>query len=52
MTIADTLLQYNAMIRFYYKEDPNLLSDEELCFRIKELKFLAESGLLKAITLQ
>lgn len=38
---------YNAMIRFYYKENPDALDDMEYAKRIKELDWLSEEGLLK-----
>ena len=42
---------YDAMIRFFFKEDPDKLSDDEFVRRIKELRWLADEGFLKGITL-
>jgi hypothetical protein len=42
---------YDAMIRFFFKEDPDLLLDEDFVRRIKELRWLADEGFLKGITL-
>jgi hypothetical protein len=42
---------YDAMIRFFFKENPDHLSDEEYARRIKELRWLADEGFLKGITL-
>jgi hypothetical protein len=36
----------DAQIRFFFKENPDTLSDEEYCRRVKELKWLAEEGFL------
>jgi hypothetical protein len=38
---------YNAMIRFFFKENPERLSDMEFAQRVRELTFLAEEGFLK-----
>jgi hypothetical protein len=38
---------YNAMIRFFFKENPERLSDMEFAQRIRELTFLTEEGFLK-----
>jgi len=42
---------HNAMIRFFFKEKPEALSDEDFASRVKELKWLAECGFLRGITL-
>jgi len=42
---------YDAMIRFFFKEDPDTHSDDEYVRRIKELRWLADEGFLKGITL-
>jgi hypothetical protein len=42
---------YDAMIRFFFKEDPDPLSDDDFVRRIKELRWLADEGFLKGITL-
>jgi hypothetical protein len=42
---------YNAMIRFFFKENPDELSDVEFAQRVKELTFLSEEGFLKGIKL-
>jgi len=39
------------MIRLFFKENPDDLTDEEFAGRIKELKFLAEEGFLKGVKL-
>jgi hypothetical protein len=41
--------QNDAMIRFYFKENPDSLDDYEFARRVKELKFLSEQGMLKSI---
>lgn len=44
----DELIEvYDAMIRFHFKENPELLSDIDYASRIKELKWLADEGFLK-----
>jgi hypothetical protein len=44
----DELLHINdALIRFYFKENPDTLSDDQYAQRIKELRWLAEEGLTK-----
>lgn len=35
------------MIRYYFKEDPEMLSDEDFAVRVKELKWLADEGFLR-----
>jgi hypothetical protein len=42
---------YDAMIRFFFKEKPETLTDEEYAGRIKELRWLAENGFLQGIRL-
>lgn len=42
---------YNAMIRFFFKENPEKLSDIEFVERIRELRFLADEGFLRGIKL-
>jgi len=49
--VDDLLEMYDAMIRFFFKEDPDTLSDDEYARRIKELRWLADEGFLKGITL-
>lgn len=49
--VDDLVEMYNAQIRFYYKENPDDLNDEEFARRVKELKWLAESGHLKGAKL-
>jgi hypothetical protein len=39
------------MIRFFFKENADDLTDEEFACRIKELTFLSEEGFLRGITL-
>ena len=41
----------NAMIRFFFKENPDKLSDDEYAGRVKELKWLADEGFLRGIKL-
>lgn len=41
---------YDAMIRFF-KDNPDMLDDDEYVKRIKELRWLAEEGFLKGIKL-
>jgi len=49
-TSLDTLIQqYDAMIRYYFKENPDNLNDDQYADRIRELKFLSKEGLLKSI---
>jgi hypothetical protein len=43
---------YNAMIRFFFKENPEGLSDMEFAVRVKELCFLAEEGFLRGVKKQ
>ncbi len=47
--ITDNFLQNDALIRFYFKENPDKLSDFEYASRIKELAFLAKEGLLRSV---
>jgi len=42
---------YDAMIRFFFKEDPDTLTDFEYARRSKELSWLANEGFLKGIKL-
>ncbi len=49
--IDELLPVYDAMMRIFYKEDPDALSDEEYARRIKELTWLAEEGFLRGIKL-
>jgi hypothetical protein len=42
---------FDAMIRFFFKEDPDRLDDEAYAVRISELKWLAKQGFLRGITL-
>jgi hypothetical protein len=44
--IDDLINIYTALIRFHFKEDPELLTDDEFASRVKELKWLAEEGVL------
>lgn len=39
------------MIRFFFKQDPDTLDDDEYVRLIKELLWLADEGFLKGITL-
>ncbi len=39
------------MIRFFFKENPDLLSDEDYAVRIKELTWLGKEGFLRGIHL-
>ena len=39
------------MIRFFYKEDPDQLSDEEFAVRTKELTWLGNEGFLRGVKL-
>lgn len=47
--LLELCAQNDAMIRFYFKENPDRLDDYEYARRIKELKFLANEGMLKAL---
>ncbi|MEA4916545.1 hypothetical protein [Proteiniphilum sp.] len=47
----DVLRMNDAMIRFFFKENPDNLSDEDYASRLKELKWLSEEGLLRGIKL-
>jgi len=47
----DVLRMNDAMIRFFFKENPDDLSDVDYAGRIKELKWLAGEGLLRGIKL-
>jgi hypothetical protein len=49
--MGDAISVYNAMIRFFFKENPEELSDMEFAVRVRELCFLAEEGFLKGIKL-
>jgi hypothetical protein len=40
------------MIRFFFKENPESLSDEEYTVRVKELVWLAKEGFLGGIKLE
>jgi hypothetical protein len=42
---------YDAQIRFFFKETPEALSDEDFAKRVKELKWLADEGFLSGIRL-
>ena len=42
---------YDAMIRIFFKEDPDTLGDSEYARRIKELRWLADEGFLRGTTL-
>jgi hypothetical protein len=37
------------MIRYFFKENPDLLSDKEFVWRQRELKWLSDEGFLKGI---
>lgn len=39
------------MIRFFFKENPENLSDDEFVSRVKELRWLSDEGFLKGIKL-
>lgn len=41
----------DALIRFHFKENPDLLTDEEYAIRWKELKWLSNEGFLRGIKL-
>ena len=41
----------DAMIRFFYKENPDTLSDFEYAKRWNEIKWLGNEGFLKSIVL-
>lgn len=41
----------DAMIRFFFKENPDNLSDEEYARRWKEINWLSGEGFLRGITL-
>jgi hypothetical protein len=41
----------DALIRFFFKENPDLLTDDEYAIRWKELIWLSNEGLLKGIKL-
>jgi hypothetical protein len=48
----DQLMQiYNAMIRFFFKENPDELSDMDFVSRQRELMFLSDNGFLRGIKL-
>ena len=49
--IGELVLMFDAMIRFFFKEDPASLPDDEYAWRIKELTWLAGEGFLKGIKL-
>lgn len=42
---------YDAMIRFFFKENPDNLTDDDYAFRVKELNWLAKEGFFKGIHL-
>jgi len=42
---------YGAMIRFFFKEDPDGLSDDDFARRIKEITWLGNEGFLRGIKL-
>jgi hypothetical protein len=42
-----TIAVYNAMIRFFFKENPETLSDMDFAVRVRELCFLAGEGFFK-----
>lgn len=39
------------MIRYFFKENPEDLSDEEFAVRVKELRWLGDEGFLRGISL-
>jgi hypothetical protein len=41
----------DAMIRFFFKENPEQLTDEEYASRFLEIKWLAKQGFLRGIML-
>jgi hypothetical protein len=49
--IEQVFEMYNTMIRFFFKENPDNLSDMEFARRVKELRWLADEGFLKGIVL-
>jgi hypothetical protein len=49
--IEDLILCYNAMIRFFFKENPERLDDVTFASRVQELRFLADNGFLRGINL-
>jgi len=38
---------FDAMIRYFFKENPDELSDEEYVRRVKEMRWLSEEGFTK-----
>jgi hypothetical protein len=42
---------FNAQIRFFFKENPDDLSDDDFAIRVNELNWLAKEGMLKGIHL-
>jgi hypothetical protein len=42
---------YEAMIRLFFKEDPDGLSDEDFTRRIRELTWLGNEGFLRGVKL-
>ena len=47
----DVMRMNDAMIRFFFKENPDFLCNEDYAARIKELKWLADEGFLRGIKL-
>jgi len=45
--IWELIEMYNAMVRLFFKEDPDKLSDDEFARRIEELRWLSEEGFLR-----
>jgi hypothetical protein len=43
-TEEEEYAMYDAMVRFLFKENPDELSDMEYARRVKELRWLSESG--------
>jgi hypothetical protein len=42
---------YDAMIRFFFKENPDTLDDDEYVLRVRELVWLSNEGFTKGIKL-
>ena len=40
--MADEIARNNALIRFFYRENPNKLSDTEWCRRVAEMDYCLE----------
>jgi len=49
--LEEILEMYDAMIRFFFKENPDHLDDEDYVRRVKELRWLSEEGFTKGIKL-